>query len=230
MKILDIVNQCCYRTGDPAITNLFADEDNSREWLGYISQAVQLIIREHNWSMLTKDKFFTTAGTNQEYPLPADFGRIATYRLYNISNDCYIPYANNDAELNKMMMGDRSQTSIRFRIMGGNIKFTYPIDADQNIFYTYISNYAVKSKTGTAKEVFTENDDTFVLADELLILKAIALRAVNLGLPEADRREADYQNLLSLETTNDGANVKFNLFEEGLTNKTTPDEWSVYDR
>ena len=229
MNILDIAKQCCYRTGDPAISNLFADEDNSREWLGYISQAVQSIIREHNWSALTKDKFFTTEGNNQEYPLPDDFGRIATYRLYNITNKCFIPYANNDAELNKMMIGDFSQTTIRFRIMGGNIKFTYPVDPEQSIFYTYISNYSVKGENGL-KEVFTQNEDTFLLSDELLILKALSLRAVNLGLPEADRREADYRNLLTIEMNNDGANVQYNLFEEGFANKTTPDDWSVYDR
>lgn len=229
MNILDIAKQCCYRTGDPAISNLFADEDNSREWLGYISQAVQSIIREHNWSALTKDRFFTTSGTKQEYPLPDDFGRIATYRLYNITNKCYIPYANNDAELNKMMIGDFSQTTIRFRIMGGNIKFTYPIDPEQSIFYTYISNYPVKGENGL-KEVFTQNEDTFLLSDELLILKALSLRAVNLGLPEADRREADYRNLLTIEMNNDGANVQYNLFEEGFANKTTPEDWSVYDR
>lgn len=229
MNILDIAKQCCYRTGDPAISNLFADEDNSREWLGYISQAVQSIIREHNWSALTKDKFFTTEGTKQEYPLPDDFGRIATYRLYNITNKCFIPYANNDAELNKMMIGDFSQTTIRFRIMGGNIKFTYPIDPEQSIFYTYISNYSVKGENGL-KEVFTQNEDTFLLSDELLILKALSLRAVNLGLPEADRREADYRNLLTIEMNNDGANVQYNLFEEGFANKTTPEDWSVYDR
>ena len=229
MNILDIAKQCCYRTGDPAISNLFADEDNSREWLGYISQAVQSIIREHNWSALTKDRFFTTEGNKQEYPLPDDFGRIATYRLYNITNKCFIPYANNDAELNKMMIGDFSQTTIRFRIMGGNIKFTYPIDPEQNIFYTYISNYSVKGENGL-KEVFTQNEDTFLLSDELLILKALSLRAVNLGLPEADRREADYRNLLTIEMNNDGANVQYNLFEEGFANKTTPEDWSVYDR
>ena len=229
MNILDIAKQCCYRTGDPAISNLFADEDNSREWLGYISQAVQSIIREHNWSALTKDRFFTTEGTKQEYPLPDDFGRIATYRLYNITNKCFIPYANNDAELNKMMIGDFSQTTIRFRIMGGNIKFTYPIDPEQSIFYTYISNYPVKGENGL-KEVFTQNEDTFLLSDELLILKALSLRAVNLGLPEADRREADYRNLLTIEMNNDGANVQYNLFEEGFANKTTPEDWSVYDR
>lgn len=230
MNILDIVKQCCYRTGDPAINNLFADEDNSREWLGYISEAVPLIIREHNWSALTKDRYFTTTDGLQEYKLPDDFGRIATYRLYNITDKCFIPFANNDAELDKFMMGEFSQNEICFRIMGGNIKFTYPIMPDQTIYYTYISNYPVKDQLGNIKEVFTDNNDVFLLNNELLILKAIALRAVNLGLPEADRREAQYQKFLTLEMNNDGANVQYNMFEKGFANKTTPDDWSVYDR
>lgn len=230
MNILDIVKQCCYRTGDPAINNLFADEDNSREWLGYISQALPLIIREHNWSALTKDAGFTTADNQREQPLPADFSRILTYKLYNLTDRCFIPYANNDAELDKYMMGDFSQTTIRFRIMGGNIKFTYPIADNQTIIYTYLSSYAVKSQDGMPKEVFSNNDDTFVLSDELLILKALALRAVNLGLPEVDRREQDYRDFLAIEMANDGANVEYNRFEKGFANKTTPEDWSVYDR
>ena len=230
MNILEIAKQCCYRTGDPAIINLFADEDNSREWLGDISQALPLIIREHNWSWLTKDTRFTTSGSKQEYPLPADFGRIVTYKLYNLTDRCFIPYGNNDAELDKYMMGDFSQTTIRFRIMGGNIKFTYPIADGQDIIYTYLSSYGVKDQNGIAKEVFSNNNDTFILNDELLILKAIALRAINLGLPEADRRDAEYRDFLNIEMVNDGANVEYNRFEKGFANKTTPEDWSIYDR
>ena len=94
---------------------------------------------------------------------------------------------------------------------------------------TYLSDYAVKGQNGN-KQVFTQNDDTFLLNDELLILKAIALRAVNLGLPEVDRREAEYQKFLTLEMNNDGANVQYNMFEKGFANKTTPEDWSIYDR
>lgn len=230
MNVLEVVKQCCYRTGDPVVNNLFSDEDNSREWLGYISQAVQMIIREHNWSALTKDTILNTSGEVQDYALPEDFGRIATYRLYNKTDQCFIPFANNDAELEKLMIGDASQTTIRFRIMGKKIRFTYPIISGQTILYTYISKYGIESQDGTPKEVFSANTDSFILPDELLILKALSLRAVNLGLPEAERREQDYRDLLALETTNDGANVDFNLFEKSLVNKTTPDDWSIYDR
>ncbi len=229
MRILDIVTQCCYRTGDPAFQNLFADEDNAREWLGYTSQALQQIIREHNWSMLTKDSKFITEADIKDYALPDDFSRMVIYKLYNKANETVIPFANNDSELSKIIRGDESETSVRFRIMGGNIRLTYPITAGQDIYYTYLSKYAVKGQDNAIKEYFTSNEDTFLLNDELLILKAIALRAVNLGLPEADRREADYQAFLNIEMNNDGANVDFNLFESGLVNKTTPDDWSIHD-
>lgn len=230
MKLLDIVKQCCYRTGDNLVTNLFADEDNAREWLGYVCQAVSLIQREHNWSRLTKDYNFTTTGSKKDYALPKDFERIVSYYIYNLSNQTKIPYANNDAELDKLMSGDKSQTSIRFRIMGGNISFTYPIENNQDLVYSYISSYPVRADNGEMKEHFSSNEDTFVLSDELLILKTISLRAVNLGLPEADRRESDYLKYLELEMNNDGANVSYNLFEKGFVNKTTPDDWSVYDK
>lgn len=230
MRIIDIVSQCCYRTGDPTFQNLFADEDNAREWLGYISQALQSIIREHNWSALTKDAHFITQQDIKDYALPEDFSRILTYKLYNSADQTAIPFANNDAELNKIMHRDESETSVRFRIMCGNIRLTYPISEGQDIHYTYLSKYAVKGQNNVAKEYFTNNEDTFLLNSELLILKAIALRAINLGLPEADRREADYRDMLAQEMTNDGANVNYNLFEECLTNKTTPDDWSSYDR
>lgn len=229
MKLLDIVKQCCYRTSDNVVTNLFADEDNAREWLGYICQAVSLIQREHNWSKLMKDYAFTTSGSKKDYALPKDFDKIASYKIYNLTNSTAIPYANNDAELNKLMSGDTSQTSIRFRIMGGNISFTYPIENNQNLIYTYLTSHAIKSDNGETKEHFTSNEDTFILSDELLILKAIALRAVNLGLPEADRRESDYLKFLALEMNDDGANVNFNKFGECVSNKTTPADWSAYD-
>lgn len=227
MKLLDIVKQCCWRTGDNAVSNVFADEDNAREWLGYISQALPLIVREHDWSMLTKDAIITTKDDTKAYMLPQDFNHMASNRLYNQTDRCHIAFANNDAELAKIVSGDTSQTSVRFRIMGGKIVFTYPIEAKQKIYYTYISSYAVIDENGNEKETFTSNEDQFMLNDELLILKAIALRAVNLGLAEADRREADYQSFLQAETVNDGANVQYNIFDGELVNKTTPSDWSA---
>ena len=230
MNVLQIANQCCYRCSDPALRSLFQDDDNSREWLGYISQAVAAIPDTHNWSALTKDYTFITAGNTDTYDLPEDFDDIGTYYIYNITNQRFIPCAGNDQELWKQATRNRSQSSIRFRIMGGKIVFTYPIEDGLTLKLTYQSNKPVKNVDSdgvvTYLEYFEHDNDTFLLDDELLILKAIALRAKNLGLAEAPMREADYEERLESKKVKDGGNIKFNLFIQPFINKTTPVEWN----
>ena len=75
---------------------------------------------------------------------------------------------------------------------------------------------------------FSKDSDEFIYDNELLILKSIALRAVNLGLPEVDRREADYQDKLDKCVSKDGGNMKYNVHSEVLVNKTTQVLWSPY--
>lgn len=230
MKVLDIANQCCVRCSDPTLRSLFNDDDNAREWLGYISQAAAAIPDVHNWSALIKDYYITTSGNTATYPLPDDFDDIATYDIYNLTNHRYIPCAGNDKELWKQATGNKSQSSIRFRIMGGNIVFTYPIEDGLELKFTYQSNCPVKGTDNDGnvvyKETFTQDADCYVLDDELLILKAIALRAKNLGLPEMNLREQDYQERLESKMVKDGGNIKYNMFEHPFINKTTPIEWN----
>ena len=230
MNVLQIANQCCYRCSDPIIRSLFADEDNAREWLGYICQAAAAIPDAHNWSALTKDYTFVTEGNKDTYPLPEDFDDMGTYDLYNLTNMRFIPSAGNDQELWKRATRNRSQSSIRFRILGGNIVFTYPIEDGITLQFTYTSGYPVKhvdeNNVVTYKETFTHDYDEYLLDDELLILKALSLRAKNLGLPEAPLREQDYQERLESKMVKDGANIKFNQFVHPFINKTTPVEWN----
>jgi hypothetical protein len=209
---------------------LFQDEDNAREWLGYISQAAAAIPEVHNWSALTKDYTFITDGSKAEYDLPEDFDDIGTYYIYNITNQRYIPCAGNDQELWKQATRNKSQSSIRFRIMGGKIVFTYPIEDGLELKFTYQSNRPVKNvdenNVVTYLEMFEHDNNEYLLDNELLILKAIALRAKNLGLPEAQLRENDYQERLQSRMAKDGGNIKFNMYEQPIINKTTPVEWS----
>ena len=114
--------------------------------------------------------------------------------------------------------------------MGGKIVFTYPIEDGIELKFTYMSNKPVKYTDSdgnvTYKEYFTHDEDTYLLDNELLILKAIALRAKNLGLEEAPLREQDYQERLESKMVKDGGNIQFNQFEHPFINKTTPIEWN----
>lgn len=230
MNILEMVNNACDRCSDPEIRSLFSNEDTASEWRGYAFQAAAAIPDEHNWSALTKDYTFVTSGNVASYPLPEDFDDMASYDIYNLTNRRYIPCAGNDKELWKQATGNTSQSSIRFRIMGGKIVFTYPIEDGITLRFTYTSSWPVKnvSEAGivTYKEVFTSDEDEYVLDNELLILKMLALRAKNLGLPEMQLREQDYQTRLESRMVKDGGNIQFNQFSHPFINKTTPIEWN----
>ena len=114
--------------------------------------------------------------------------------------------------------------------MGGKIVFTYPIEDGITLRFSYTSCYPVKNvnEAGivTYKEVFDSDDDEYVLDNELLILKMLALRAKNLGLPEMQMREQDYQERLESRMVKDGGNIQFNQFQHPFINKTTPIEWN----
>lgn len=230
MNILELVNNACDRCSDPEIRSLFSNEDTASEWRGYAFQAAAVIPEEHNWSALTKDYTFVTSGNVASYNLPEDFDDMASYDIYNLTNRRYIPCAGNDKELWKQATGNKSQSSIRFRIMGGKIVFTYPIEDGLTLKFTYTSCYPVKSvnEAGivTYKETFTSDDDEYVLDNELLILKMLALRAKNLGLPEMALRDQDYQIRLESRMVKDGGNIMFNMYDKPFINKTTPVEWN----
>ena len=230
MNILEMVNNACDRCSDPNLRSSFSTEDTASEWRGYASQAAAAIPESHNWSAMTRDYTFITSGNVDKYNLPEDFDDMGTYNLYNLTNMRFIPCAGNDQELWKQATRNRSQSSIRFRIMGGKIVFTYPIEDGLTLKFTYTSGYPVKvvSDSGlvTYKETFTSDDDEYALDNELLILKMLALRAKNLGLPEAPLREQDYQERLESKMVKDGGNIKFNMFVQPFINKTTPVEWN----
>lgn len=230
MRVLDVANQCCYRTGDNPLNALFSTDDNARSWLGYLQQAGRLITKEHGWQKLRRDAVITTSGNKAEYDLPSDFMDMKSYFIYNITDNRYIPLESDDEAFSKQARKTQSQSSIRFRMMNDKIVFTYPIEDGLTLKYSYQTKYICKNiNTDICSEMFMSDDDEFLLSNELLILKAISLRALDLGLPEADRREMDYQKFLAMEMADDGGMVKFNRYFKGFVNKTTPVEYSAYD-
>lgn len=225
MKLSQIVKQCCIRVGDPVPTNVFSDEDSSREWLGYVSQASQQIIREHSWQRLCKIGQITATEGTIEYDFPDDFEQIISYWIYNKTKDEYINIADDDT-FNQLDEADDPA----FLIIGGKFRFSKPIDAGSVLVYQYKINSVCKfldeNDNFIYKPNFTDEYDEFLLDPELLILKSIALRSQNLGFADYATRSADYERYLEMKVVSDGANIHKTV-GGGFTIKTTPNEWSV---
>ena len=76
--ILQVAQKACRRAKTPTVTDLFSNDDQAREYLGYIEEASEIIFSAHFWRRLIKDTSFTTvleAGEPKtDYDLPEDFG------------------------------------------------------------------------------------------------------------------------------------------------------------
>lgn len=219
MILKDVVKQCCIRTGDTLVTNLFKDEDNSKEWLGYISQAGHSIMKAHNWSITKKVGSFTAEENKIEYDLPADFGHLTSLSLYNTAKKQNILFINDEDFIRLDTSDDEYYT-----IAGGKIVLSKPLADKTTVRFMYSSNSICKNRD-EYKSHFTDDFDEFLLNPELLILKSIALRAINLGFEDASVRDSDYRTALTLEMSTDGANVYYNKFGTEFEIKTTPKDW-----
>lgn len=219
MILQDVVKQCCVRTGDPLVNGLFKNEDNAKEWLGYISQAGHAIVKEHNWSVLKRFGSFTAEAGKTEYSLPDDFGHLLSLSLYNTSKDKDILFINNTDFVKLNTADDEFYT-----IAGGKFVLSKPLAEGTVVRFVYCSNSICKNRN-EYKPHFTDDFDEFLLNPELLILKSIYLRSVNLGFEDAGMRDSDYRTALTLEMNTDGGNVYFNKFGEDFGIKTTPKDW-----
>lgn len=233
MNILQIANQVAIRSGDLQVQTLFSNADNTNDILGYILQSANEIAIVNNWSVLAKDGFIVVDGISKEFDLPGDFQAMASYNIYNITQNRVLPMSTDDNELSREAWKNTSSSNIMWRIMGGKFVFTIPPENSETLKYTYISKNFVKSVDPetfdvTYQDFFDKNYQTFLISDELLILKTLAVRSLTIGLEDASKREQDYQNRLSFEISKDGGKYKTNLFSSPIFNKTSPIEFQEY--
>ena len=231
MNILQIAQECCIRSKEPTITNLFADNEAEQEWLGYLQQAAKKIHMAHNWADLKEDyHFVTTSHEKTDYELPTDYFAFLTYFIYNSTKQEKIGNESDEEALSVASTNNTSQSLIKFRLIRGMIRFTYAIEADQALAFNYkIKDFAkyVDDSSTTYCDCFEHNEDTFLLDDELLILCVLELRSLALGFADVDRRALDCSRRMDqLIQKDDGVRIANTLMVDGYPNKTTNADWN----
>ena len=229
MNIQEVVEQARIRAKVPKITDLFSDTDETAlEFLGYANMMANKIYSAYGWQAVRSDYEFTTAGFKL-VNLPEDFDSMITYFIYDKSRNEVIPSETDDESLGMVARNNISQSLIKFRLMGNKIQFTYNPDAGREMSFTYKKkNYVDTCDVLTT--TFTENDSTFLMDDELLILGILYQRSVSLGFADLVIREAEYQAKLNELTNKDQGKMKFNILDQDdrKSNRTTNEEWQPY--
>lgn len=223
MNILEICQQVTLRAKQPKINDLFLDDDQSREYLGYASEASNYIFSTNNWRELVKDYSFTTVlelgEEKRNYSLPIDYDSILVYYIYDKTRQITLENSDDDQSLLNETLRNYNRDWIKWRIIGDEIVFDVPIESDRELLYTYKSKNFIKNidNTGTEpvitySQLFKTNNDEFLINDELLILGILWQRSVSLGFPDVQIRESKFKEKLSSLMSDNSGLRKTNIF------------------
>lgn len=239
MNILEVCQRACIRAKEPQIADLFANDDQAREYLGYAEEASNYIFSQHRWRRLATDYQFTTVldGGNPktDYDLPDDFDTMMVYYLYDLTRQLFLENSDDDSSLHMELVRNNTD-SVRWRLIGDDIlRFDTPIDPDRDLKYTYKSKNYVKNidDTGetpviTFSQYYTKNTDEFLLDDELLILGILWQRSLMLEFNDLALREAKFNAKLAELINKDGGLRKRNVFNDLRGGRTSGMRYSRY--
>lgn len=178
MNILQIIQDAATRVRDPKISNAFSEtNEQAQVYLSAANRAARSISNAHNWSQLLIDESFDTVIGQDEYDLPTDLKSIETLYIYNITNNLRVGTETSDRYLSYKASKSSSWTATRYRLIRDKIKFTVAPDQVNTMEYSYISKDFAKNIDGgtTYSNRFLNNEDKFLLDDELLILGIVII-------------------------------------------------------
>ena len=197
MNLKEILNQTLGESGflEKAAFAGSSDPDD-KQMVAISNRMAQSILEFYNWSTLIKNHIITiteSAGVPQiSYPLPADFSNLIADSVWEVdgSRRVELPTAQGRWYMYKFSAYSDGGT-IRARIMYPNIEVYSPQIGDQFEF-AYESKFPVISSSGTPKQFFTQDDDTFALDDEVLIRGILSKWGQTKMMPQAQEWKQEY--------------------------------------
>jgi hypothetical protein len=125
-------------------------------------------IAQWEWQTL-RQRYTFTLSTDTEYDLPADYRAFIPDTMFS-ENHVWPADFPTDTSFWSYLKATSGGSDARFtmRLLDGKLHVHQPESGEQ-VSFEYLSKYPVLSSTGTAKERFTADTDTFRLDDDLLI-------------------------------------------------------------
>lgn len=149
-----------------------SDEEFELQLVDLINDAARDICRTQDWTVLQRTYTISGNGELAEFPLPPDYDRMnIEAELQDPSNWAW-GYAH-IRNMNEWIY--RSQSGFQpypggWILFDNKLHFTPPPAVGNQAIFPYISNQRVIGADAVPKTLFTADDDSFVLPEELLML------------------------------------------------------------
>lgn len=173
MTLLTLLQTVADELGLTRPTAVASSQDAQvRQLLALLNRTGESLMSEFQWQRLIKEHTFATVNGTETYALPSDYDRVINQTHWDRTNDWPLhgPISPQGWQVLKggiVSAGPR----LRFRIKN-NLIYVDPVpSAAYTVAFEYVSGKWVLDNDGvTYKTSFTEDEDTALLKDRLLIL------------------------------------------------------------
>lgn len=208
MTILQVAQKVALRVIGARVDSAFTpsrNRDTVAEIIDLANDVAVDIARSYDWRGLTKMHTITGDGVADAFPFPSDYDRMLKASSIDEPGRWFWNYSP-IASVNEWMMLKSSGILVGFPgawiILGDAFHFTPTPVLGQDAWFPYISTEIVRGVSGTPKESFTADSDTFVLDERILTLGTIWRWKEQKGLEYAEDMQ-NYELALSQEQTRD---------------------------
>ena len=171
MELLQILNNVLTQSGflEKASFSNNADPDD-KQMMSIANRVVYEIFNFYDWSAMRQPYTFTMVTGQTQYQLPADYQSIVPDSAWETdgSRKVDLPVPNGRWYLYKFSAFSDGGT-LRARFYADKIEI-YDAEGGEEFSIEYITKFAVKQSNGDLVEFFTNDLDTWILDDQLLIL------------------------------------------------------------
>lgn len=216
MSLLTVVQTFCLRTGLPSPNAVISSGDNQLLQLAALAnEVVEDLCDRWTWQNLTREATFTTVLGEDQGAIttiaPSGFLRILQETIFNrtLRLPLFGPLWAQDWQALKAL--PTTGPFYKYRIRGNRLLFMPPGVAGHTCAFEYATSWAILATDGTTyKSAFTDDADTFIL-DERLLLAGLRWKwKAEKGLEYAEdfRR---YEQLANNASGRDGSKPRLNM-------------------
>lgn len=211
-SLLSIITQVAAEFNFPAPTTVVSSQDQNIQKLLNLGRAVcDDLLAERDWQLLQKRYTFTTVNGQETYPFPSDYERWISGTFFDANNRWAMSGPKTPIEWEALKTNQMASPYTQYRVFGDTIAL-YPVPGASAYTFNmeYVSNYYVRSASGTLKPDFTVDDD-ICLFDHRVVVYGIKLKMRESTGSDTTAALSDYRRALEQAKGSDTPARKLNL-------------------
>jgi hypothetical protein len=189
MTVLSCLQRVATVIGLDVPTTVYGSTDREYVELADVANDVaETMARHYDWQKLKTIATLTGDGATEDYSIPSDYGRQLVKATLWVTSRPFYPLehvADTDRWLG-IVTSDIQVSIGQWTIYGDEIHVRPAMATGDDAKYYYITKNIVQPATGSNKELFTLDTDTFLLDDRVLRYGVIWQWKANKGLPYAE--------------------------------------------